>query len=337
MERAHPIVYVQNSMLLLHGGWQRTGTSSLQAALAGHAEHLAAAGVIYPDRWRAGGGEAHHGIVQLLESPSATAPGMVEFQDYLRVHSDRTVLVSTEALNNWLSAERRPALLRVLAAAREAGPVTLFWTLRRVDDQLTSLYLHRVVTDRSLPSPADFFAGFRERGFAGAAATMRAAERLSGIEALYGRYEGAGAHHKVLLRGAGVPARLRDEIVATPAARRLNVRIGRKAAIVLLHTPVVEERIGRSLPRDALRRALRSGELRFAGDAPCELVAPELRREVHMAALRASREAGFTPYAEFFGADEIPSTPATPLDPAILTDADLSRLRSWLACEEAER
>jgi hypothetical protein len=322
-------------MLYLHCGWQRTGTSSLQATLSQHQEALRAAGILYPDRWRPPSSDAHHRFVDLLEPSTAGEDAIDSFKDYLRSNAERVVLISCEGLSNWLPAERRGSLLKLVLASQEATPVTCLWTLRSVDALLTSLYLHRIVTARSLPPPADFF-----REFAGwldeAIVTMCELADAVGGSVAYSRYDDGGEHYDEILSSVGAPRALRAKIMEELRdGPRANVSLGQKGTVLLLHTDTIEDRAGVQLPRSALRAALRAGELRFAGDAPCELVEPQLRKLVHEGVLRASRDAGFAPYVEFFEGHAVDPALATPLDPDVFTDWDLERLRGWLAMKAA--
>jgi hypothetical protein len=317
-------------MLYLHCGWQRTGTSSLQAALCRHQERLRAAGILYPERWRPPGSDAHFAIAELLEDPGGGKAAIDGFKDYLRTRADGTVLLSCEGLSNWLLAERRSSLQRLVAAARETTPVTLIWTLRSVDTLLTSLYLHRVATARPLPSPANFFHDFSDLLAEIVASMCHLADAVGG-NASYGRYDGGGGHYAEILGVVGTPDPLREEIVGELRhGPRANVSLGRKGVVLLLHTEAIEDRLGARLQRQALRTALRSGELRLEGDAHCELVEPEVRRAVHENALGASRDLGFDPYIDLFADHEVSPAPAASLDPDALTDEDLDALRAWL-------
>lgn len=316
-------------MLYLHCGWQRTGTSTFQALLAEHQDRLADAGVIYPDQWRPGKSDAHHGIVEILAPDTANDGEIERFTDYLRSNADRTVLISCEGLSNWLPAGRRQLLIKLLHLARDVTPVRCVWTLRRIDSLLTSLYLHRLVTNKPLPPPADFFQGFSELSGEGIT-TMRIMDDAFSESAYYNCYDSGGAHYDEILRTVGVPDALREEMMETLRRRsRRNVRLGQKGAIALLHTDEVGQMAGVELPRFALRNALRTGKLQLPNDRPCELVEPHLRRAVHEKALEASRNEDFLPYAAFFEGQEVQPTLAGEMDPEAFTDEDLKCLRSW--------
>ena len=324
-------------MLYLHCGWQRTGTSSLQAALSEHGERLAAEGIIYPAHWRPRQSDGHHGIVDLLASGPSGRRAVERFQGYLRKNADRTILISSESLTNYLPKQRRSMLLKILRAAQAVTPATCLWTLRSMDSLLTSLYLHRLATGRPLPSPEEFFEGFAG-WLADAAMTMRAAEEAVDGGAAYWPYDERGSHQAAILGQVGVIDPLGHEIVeAMRNGRRLNARLTHKGAVVLLHTEAVEASVGRRLPRAALRGALRTGELHFAHDARSfELVRPEARQAVHEAMLRGSRLAGFGPYLDFYGQYRVARVAAVSLDPKTLSRADIDLLGTWArSCEPA--
>jgi hypothetical protein len=309
----------------------------LQAALGRHQEALRAAGVVYPDRWRPRGSDAHHGIVAALEPSTAGEAALDNFKAYLRSNAEGSVLISCEGLGNWLPAERKKALLKLVLAAREVTPVICLWTLRSVDTLLTSLYLHRMVTARPLPPPADFFREFAGWLGEGVVTMCELADAVDGRVA-YSRYDRGGKHHGEILGSVGVPEALRSEILAElQGGPRANESLGQKGAALLLNAEAIEEKAGVSLPQPALRAALRAGALRFAGEAPCEPVGPELRTLVHETVLAASRDAGFAPYVDFFGDHTVDPAPATPLDPDILTGEDLDTLRDWLGAGTRER
>lgn len=298
----------------------------MQAAICEHWEGLSAAGVLYPRELGPVGAKAHHFDIDDLLGPSM-GPTAVRLQDCLRRNPDRTVLVSSEGLSSWLAVEGGRPLLSLLAAAQEVTPVTCLWALRSVDTLLTSIYLLQLALTPSVPSRSDFVAEV-VTSLPLAMGTMCVLDDLAEGGGSYARYDRSGSHCEELLHRVGVPDALRAEVVGTlQRGRRLNVRLGEKGAAMLRHLDAVEARIGAPLSRAALAGALRRGELRFAHDPPCELFGFAERLDVHREALRISREAGLAPYAEFFEEHEVRPSPAASLDPDVLTDDDLERLR----------
>lgn len=298
---------------------------------------MAEVGVVYPEGWRPRDSDAHYGIAELLESSSAGNGERTEdFLAYLRSEPDRTVLLSSEALSNWLPEEgRRESLTRFLLAAHETMPVTCLWTLRRADCWATSMYLHLVETGRPVPPPAEYFAAWVtdvSDVVTGLCELDRALSAVGG-SALYRPYDRAGAHHGEMLRAVGLPDALLAEIEHDlRAAPRRNRRLTRKEAIALLHADALAARAGRGLSTTQIRDVLRGGDFEFAGDAPCELVGTALARAVHVAALEVSRGLGFEPYADFFATEEVEAGSPTPLEPEALSDDDVNEL---VACLEA--
>ena len=336
-------------MLYLHCGWPRTGTTSLQAVLRDRREDLAAAGVVYPERWQDRGG-AHHGIVELLDPNRATDGLFADFRRYLAAQGRRNVLISAEGLSNWLPddlPERegfprgdglgggRAALLKLVEAAQQVTPVTCVFTLCVADRLLDALCLHRLLRDAPDPfSLTRCLDGIQRRSFidihrwlGGIGGFAELSDAVEG-RARFFRYEQDGSHQEQIVGAVGLPPPLVAAIVATlRSGARRNPRISQKGVVALLHTGAIEARLGTALSREALWSALRSGELRFDGDVACRPTDPRLREAIRDEALRASREARFEPYPSFF-ADDVLVEPQSPdLDPGILDDADLERLR----------
>lgn len=324
--------------LYVHCGFPRTGTSSLHAALAKSEARLAEFGVVYPDQWRPGKSDAHHGLADLLQAVASTADdaALDGLRDYMRSNADSEILISTEVLSNWLLAGKRSSLIRLLRAAREARSVKCLWTLRSADAWVTSMYLHMIAAGKPVPAPAEFFAGHAD-GIADAIAGLREVSDALGGSVSYSRYDRGGAHYGEILGSIGLPEPVRGEVLETLGAQRMNVGLSHKGAVALLNIEPIGERLGIELSRPALRAALRSEELRFAGDAPCELVDPGVRRAIHEEALRSARNAGFAPYVEFFEDHEIDSRPAVSLAADVLTEDDLQRLSTCFVSRAAER
>jgi hypothetical protein len=267
-------------MLYVHCGLPRTGTSSFQAVLSGHRDQLAEAGVVYPDGWRLRNSDAHYGLADLLDPVAAEGKVTIEgFVEYLRANAGGKVLMSNEALSNWLPAERRDHLIDLLSAARQATGVTCLWTLRRADRWATSMYLHLVDTGRPVSPPDEYFLGWAS-GVADIFEGLRAVEDALGGGTIYSRYEDSGAHYGEMLAAVGVPDPTRAEVeVALRDGPRRNRGLGR--------SPSAEPAgVGN-------------------GSTPGDLVEVEVRRAVHAAALEAAQEVGFGVYAEFFAAEDV--------------------------------
>jgi hypothetical protein len=320
------------SVLYLHGGLPRTGTTSFQAVLFRNRRRLAEVGVLYPDRWR-DGWDAHHGFVALLEPGAADNGEVEEFHHLLRSNREEAVLISTEHLTTRLRAVdgRLKPLLSLLGTAGEITPVTCLWTLRRADSLLTSVYLLRVWNDQPVPAPAEFFHEHTRVYCDGVGGLCEVSDALDG-NAVYSRYKPGGAHHEEILRTVGVADPVRREIVdELRGGPRLNLQLTQKAAAAMLNLEAISARAGIEIPHAALKEAFFYGALKFDDDARCELIGSDRRRAVHEEVLAASATVGFEPYRAFFGAEEIQPASPVSLDPDVLTDEDLGRLVAHVA------
>jgi hypothetical protein len=323
-------------MLYVHCGWPRTGTSSLQAALVEHGELLARGELSYPQRWRVPHLPAHNGLYDLLDASLRSGEDVFdELIQFLRANRVRDVLLSAEGLTNWLPAEdRREALLRFLAAAREVTPTRCLWTLRRVDEVLSSLYLLGMRFGLNMPPPEQYVAGWdhpnnpfdasrSEDLFAG----MRMVEEALGGDVLYFAYDPGGAHLGELLDSLRLPIEVRTAIDETlDRGPRRNVSLSHKQAAALLNVDALSARAGVEIDGVALRNAFFKGELSFDDDRPCDLIEAGERQALHERALAAARAQGFSPYGELFGDAKFDPYSPVSLEAAVLSDADLDRL-----------
>ena len=138
-------------MLLLHCGWPRTSTTSLQTALYEHRELLARDGIVYPDKWRSSTGLTHHGLAEVLTAALGSDVAFDEVEQFLGEHSHQDILFSAEILTQVVAhSPKRQALLRLMGIVRRVMPVKLIWTLRRTDDFVNSLFLQRLKQKLSL-------------------------------------------------------------------------------------------------------------------------------------------------------------------------------------------
>jgi hypothetical protein len=328
-------------MLYLHAGWPRTSTSSLQAALFEHRDRLAsAAGLTYPEYWtRSAADPAHNGLYDMLDAAYGSANAFEAFRRHLAADADRDVLLSAEGLSNWLlSDDRREILLGLLAAARTVTPTRCVWTLRRLDDASSSLYMQGLKVGLDLPPPQEYIGLARHRHdmfdvrapselFAG----LRRVEEAVDGDVVYVKYDASGAHNGELLSAFDIPAPVAEKVLETlERGPRLNTRLSHKQAAALLNLDALSARAGVDLDEAAIRAAIRRGEIRFENDRPCEPLSREAKRALHERALAAAREQGFEPYLEFFGEDEIRGGASAGLGPEALAEEDLRRLAAHL-------
>jgi hypothetical protein len=318
----------------LHMGWPKTGTTTLQAALAEHRPLLRGAGIVYPDRWSRNGDDSHNGLTELLrrsaESAESWGSELSELTGLLAAEADADVLLSSESLTTWLLREDMcEALLAMVGAVRDVVPVRPVWVLRRLDDMAHSLYAQLALAGIATESAAEFMERVpAARMFAG----MRALDELVGGEAVYVRYRSDGAHNLELLGAFGFPSDVRRAIGAfLRSSPRLNASRTHMQLVAAVNVEELSARSGVELSKRQLLEAFDEEGLRFADDGPCELAGEEARRALRERALRAAREAGFTPYLDFFAHEEArPAAPARDLDPDQLDDEDLRRLLSHL-------
>jgi hypothetical protein len=317
-------------LLLVHGGLRRTGTSSLQAVLAAHRAELTAVGVDYPDRWRPGGADAHHGLAELLEPGEGRDAALDSFRLYLEGRAGGSVLLSSEVLSTWLSEDRRPSLLGLLRRAGEATRLCCAWTLRPADEILTSMYLHQVMFGYEVPGPEEYFLTGLPR-VTEAIVGLGELERALDGESIYMEYDPAGAHNEEILSRAGVADPTRGQLMeALRESPRLNPRLTHKAAAAMLHRDAISVQMGVEVTSPALKGLFYEDGPHFAGDGPCVVVGDELRRAAHNEALSAAREIGFAPYLEFFGDHKIEAAPPEIPGPDALNGEDLERLAEQL-------
>jgi hypothetical protein len=282
-------------MLYIHGGWPKTGTTSLQAALVRQRGALTAAGIVYPDWWM--DGASHNGLAHMLHDADRLDAALADFDRFLAAQDGSDVLFSSESLFFFLKEERtqRP-LLRLLETAARRAPVKVAWTVRRVDDLLRSLYGHLTIAGVDLTPPETLAEEFRPEPLL---AGLRAVEAVA--EVGYVEYD-AGGHETELLAELGVPAdaaaAIEEDLRANP---RLNVGLSEKQAAVVLAPEARAKWADGMADKSTLLKAFRRGELQFEDDRHWELIGEGPGRRLHEKMLRASLESGFEPYPRFFG------------------------------------
>lgn len=316
-------------MLYLHCGWPKTGTTTFQMALLANRERLAAAGLVYPERWTGYAWDddpSHNALLRMLKPFQLAPPDLDEFRCFLDGHRGEDLLLSSEGLFVLILEPQLHALLQeLLAVAQETMPVTCLCTLRRLDEILYSLYLQRAMRGLEQPEPDEFLETFvTGHIFTG----LRSVETVLGSdgEMVYVEYDPEGRHNAQLMHEFGLPRELADEIQRqVTAAARLNRTRTRKETAALMYVDALSERAGVTLRRDALRELFDRGDFAFPDDGRCVVGEIAVRCAVHERMLQAARESGVSPYARFF-ADEVAIPPPVALRPEMLDDEDLRRL-----------
>ena len=92
-------------MIYLHCGWPKTGTTSLQAALAEYRYALARAGIVYPDLWHRGGDDSHNLLSDVLGGAEGDRV-RAQFMEVPEAHAGTVVLLSAESLTIELFEEK---------------------------------------------------------------------------------------------------------------------------------------------------------------------------------------------------------------------------------------
>jgi|GEM_PF-3361948 len=313
-------------MIFLHCGWPKTGTTSLQSALVRNQGRLAAAGAVYPERWRRSNGD--HWFEGMLEAYRQSSDPGPELKRFLGAMDGESIILSSENLTVWTLGQRKPdAFMRFIADLGKVTPVRCVWTLRRADEMAHSLY-RQMSFEGANRFPPDFLDRLDLREVF---ENMRKIEAAVNGDVIYLRYEPDGRHNANLLRACD----LSEEIVGAIEREldddpRLNPSVTQKGLASVLGIEQISARAGVTLELKALRRAIREG-FEFDNDSACTIAGSKSRRALHERTLDAARALGFDPYVRFFG-DETVSDAAQPvsLDPAILTEADIAKLIAYL-------
>lgn len=311
-------------MVYLHCGWPRTSTSSLQAALWRCKDRLAVAGMVYPVNWRGRRYPAHYGLYDMLSPQPESDRALDDFKRFIDERPGQDFLLSAEGFVFWLlSDERQEAMLRFLAAAQEVTPMRCFWTLRRIDDLLASLYLLRLSLGHQLPPPAEHFEGAPSRE----SHLFEGMRKVSdACDSVYVKYDATGAHNDELLEAFGIPPAAAAEIRKELRRHRLNASLSHKQAAALINLQALSARVGVELDGISLRAAIERGDFSFEGDRPCDLVDGSVKEALHERALAAARTKGFAPYVEFFGGDDIDASSSAGLGAEAFSEKDLKQL-----------
>lgn len=283
---------------------------------------LARAGVVYPERWQPVGADAHHDLVNLLRPSVDRDAAAHRFSEYLEAQEGKVVLLSCEQLTLWVGEERRPALVSLLRSVQGMMPVRCVWTLRSIDQVFTSLHLRQILLGNPITTPKEYLCRI-EDGIAG----ICALERELGGESIYVKYDPGGAHCAEILERCGVPIPAAERVMGKLLRHpRVNGRLSRKEATAIVHRDVIAARAGVSIERRDLASLFHSGEFGFEDDDLCILLPEGVVRAMHEEALRASRRHGLTPYLDYYGDLDVRDRPPQPLDPDLLSNADLDRL-----------
>lgn len=316
--------------LYLHIGMPKTGTTFLQAILAGNEAVLADAGLVYPRRWRNGENLAHHVLGRALATDGGGHGGADTVEDFLRfvVETDdaRDILVSSEAITNALQSKRLPAFLDFVDRLRAIRPLKVVVYLRRIDRFFESMYLHSVKIGE-LSQPFDAYLAGRRRWadqlFAGLAA-LRERPSLQLDIRIFEDHEDLVAD---LLEALDRPkARLEYRNVGT------NSKLGVKMQSALLHLPqLLPAEMLEKVDRLSLIAALERERLAFEGDRySYTILDPRVRAELLADARQAAAEHGIEPYLRAYD-EHVPELYCTSLDRELPDAAAIEELERFVS------
>ncbi|MEM8664889.1 MAG: hypothetical protein AAGF49_12310 [Pseudomonadota bacterium] len=316
------------SMLTFHVGLPKTATTAAQRVLSRSTETLSAAGIDYVDILRNREGIAHHSLpAELLERRDADGPHARALVDRVKRTSARHTIVSSEALTNVIASPRRMVFVDLLAEIAQVMPVRVVIVLRRVDDFFTSMYLQSAKVGE-VTSPIEAYLSTRtmwSRGLFTGLRTIRRSPFEPSICVV--KYEPGPAFLGRILGQIIGDARL---LTSEELSGRESGRLTTKAHAVLLNLDLVEERIGYSLKRFPLIRAMELGKLVFEDDTKSFSLLPRDEAEaIHRAALDAAQEAGENHYARYFRTSVIKEKTLVSLAPDVLSDADIEAVAQY--------
>lgn len=138
--------------LLFHAGTHKTGTTSIQRALAENRDGLRTQGLLYPDPrpFFDGSGDAHHQFVHAIGSQDPAREAAAQaFVDAVRTQarSTDTVVLSAEPAYRWATGDpsqdwwsRHEDFLQRLAAALDTFTVEVLLVFRRRDTFIESVF-----------------------------------------------------------------------------------------------------------------------------------------------------------------------------------------------------
>ena len=319
-------------------GMPKTGTTSLQGALSGNAEALAARGYLYPDRWITGDPPAHHVLAHSIARNPHEAPALTrDICEYLSQHPNRKVILSSEGVTRTLLHQPGRAVLgEFLKRCSEVAEVTVVIALRRIDAFLGSAYLQVSKSGR-------IAFGLTAEQFLSRRAGRWTHGLFSGLQWLRSNPDVRVVMLPYFERTDSLPAQLVALGIDDTAgmqlepARNLNRRLGLKAQAALMLPNQALRPLGVRRRRQLIE-LFDSGRFEFSDESyDYDVLGYELRSQVHRRALAQAERLGIKEYTAAFSGVELPSAPQSHVDTSLISAGDLHDLARALEAQESVR
>ena len=232
-------------------------------------------------------------------------------------------------MTNLLGSDRIPALTVFFDRLGEYATVRLVLSLRRLDEQMQSMYLHETLIGLRKAGIEDYLNVHRMnfgRSLLTGVARLREHYPLALV-----RYRNSSDFWDELGEHLGV-AGLAALIAQSP-------RIGRsmtlKAHSLLANLESAAEALDTPLDRRRVADALRQGKLSFDNDSTSFRVVPRsFALKMNSIASEAARELGVQEYLDWFGHSRLKPYRSSSLTLDHLNRRDRERLRAWAAIDQ---
>jgi hypothetical protein len=281
---------------------------------------LAAAGLLYPTRWKAGDGLAHHPLMSAIVGEAPHTPLGEELLDWMETEP-KDVLISSEAALYGFGRDRRDLLLGFLRSAGAMRAVAAAVAIRRIDRYCESVYAQEARAVDSMPGLAEYSDRVLHSLVQWFETLALMADLLGAGRCRIVKFRKDQAYFEELLDALGAtPQRLAKGRVPPVS----NETFTWKGQIALSHTRRLSEELGYNVRRNRLWRVIRFRLARLPGDRTSySLLGSGRAGSIAEAALEIARASGFAPYLAFFGNDgPDPLEEAAPLDYDVLTGED---------------
>ncbi len=313
--------------ILIHCGMPKTGTTVLQRTLSRSSDDLLGEGVLYPRTGR--GGSAHHLLAAVLrEGDRAEAARLRRrIEREIAATEDeagplRRTILSSEGLTNLCGrggAGNLAAFIDGFSAGHRVGAVIY---LREIVSFLESMYC-QIGRARAEVQPFDSYLRTRRKRFRDFLAGLRMLRAALGDRFTVAL---AGPGYNVLTefdRHLGLPPGWLARHAARPG---VTSRPSLKKQIAMTHRHWLEEQLGFRIDAKRLSAVFDDAEVFGQDVTRYTLYSRELRQMVVDEFLPILRESGFADYAALTEAAPPADAPHFPIDPSVLTSADLAAL-----------